>query len=107
MAFLGRESEADRQRVERYRQWIRARTPLALISMALGLLAVVDCVVFVLGVPAGIAAIATGLRGLREIKAKPQLLGRRLCIAGIVLGTLGVALSFFMWKWGFAMLSKQ
>ena len=107
MAFLGRESEADQQRIERMRVWIHARTPYALISLALGLLAVVDFWTLVLGVAAGVAAIATGRRGLREINANPQLLGRRLCVAGIALGAMGIALSIFMWKWGFAMLAGQ
>lgn len=104
MAFLGRESEADKQRIERMRVWIHARTPYALISLALGLLAVVDFWTLILGVAAGVAAIVTGRRGLHEIRANPQLLGRRLCASGIALGGLGIALSLFMWKWGFAML---
>ena len=39
MAFLGRETEAEKQRIERMRSWIHARTPYALISPALAVVA--------------------------------------------------------------------
>lgn len=97
MAFLGRDSQADLQRVERFKAWTSARTPYAIISAAAGLLSIVDFWTMVLGVIAGIAAIALGFRGLRDLREKPRLLGYRLCITGIVLGSIGLVLSLAMW----------
>jgi len=101
MALFGRDSQADLQRIERVKAWTAARTPYALISFAAGLVAVVDCWTLVLGIAAGIAAIGFGVRGLRDLKEQPPLLGRRLCIAGIILGGCGLVLSFVMWAWVF------
>ena len=39
------------------------------------------------------AAVIEGIRALREVRAHPELKGRRLAIAAIVLGTLG----FLFW----------
>ncbi len=39
------------------------------------------------------AAVIQGIRALREIRAHPELKGKRLAIAAIVLGTLG----FLFW----------
>ena len=105
MAFLGRETEAEKQRIERMRSWIHARTPYALISPALGMLAIVDFWTLVLGLAAGVAAVITGNAGLRDLKVRPQLQGRRMCVTGIGLGIVGLLLTLVMWLWGFAWLA--
>ncbi|MEX2216028.1 MAG: hypothetical protein WD768_18090 [Phycisphaeraceae bacterium] len=107
MGFLGRDSASDLRRIERWRQWAHARTPYALISPALGLLAIVDCWTLILGVAAGIAAIVTGIVGLRDLKERTNLIGKHLCFTGITLGILGLIASFAMWLWVFPMLAKR
>lgn len=99
MAFLGRDSQTDLRRIERLRAWMSVRTPLGPISVAAGIIAIVDCWTLVLGIAAGIAAIALGVRGLRDLREQPQLLGLRLCVTGIGLGVLGLMMSFVMWMW--------
>ena len=98
MALFGRESTADRDRVERVRLWAQARSPLALFSLMFGLLSVLDFFTMVLGVPLALAAILLGALGLRDLRLRPDRLGRRLCIAGIVLGCAGLMLgaAFFI-----------
>ena len=97
MAFLGRETDADRVRAERFRQWIHARSPYALASMLFGVVAVLDAFTLVLGVAAGLAAVVVGVLGLRDLAERRHLLGARLCAAGIVFGVLGIGLSIVMW----------
>ncbi len=101
MAFLGRDSQVDLQRIERYKAWTSARSPYAIISVAAGLLSIVDCWTLILGVVAGLAAIGLGIRGLRDLREQPHLLGRRLCFTGIIMGVVGLVLSFAMWMWVF------
>lgn len=48
---------------------------------------------FIVPVLCGPAAVVQGIRALREIRAHPELKGKRLAIAAIVLGTLG----FLFW----------
>lgn len=107
MAFLGRDSQADLQRVQRFKTWTSARSPYAIISVAAGLVAIIDCWTLVLGIIAGIAAIGLGIRGLRDLREQPHLLGHRLCITGITLGTVGIILSLVMWLWLIPMLSQR
>jgi hypothetical protein len=93
MALLGRESQAERDRVERIGAWIRARSGLAVVSVPIGVVAVIDFFTLVLGVGLGVLAIVLGVLGLRELRRRPHLLGRRMAIAGIVLGCTAQALS--------------
>jgi hypothetical protein len=90
MAFLGRESEADLRRAERFRAWFQTRTPYALPSAALGALAMLEA--FTLVPIFGLAAIGLGIAGLRDLARRPNLSGRRMCFAGIGLGVAGLAL---------------
>lgn len=99
MAFLGRDSQTDVRRIERLKAWLALRTPYGPISVAAGIIAIVDCWTLILGIAAGLAAMALGGRGLRDLRQQPELLGRRLCVTGIVLGALGLVLSFAMWMW--------
>jgi hypothetical protein len=97
MAFFGRETPADRARAERARQWFQARSPYALFSGMFGVLAIVDSFTGVLGVAFGIAAIVLAVKAIRELDARPELLGRRLCYLGYALGGLGVAIGVCIW----------
>lgn len=99
MAFLGRDSQTDLRRIERLKVWLALRTSYAPISVAAGIISIVDCWTLILGIAAGVAAMGLGYRGLRDVKEQPQLLGRRLCLTGILLGAIGLVLSFAMWMW--------
>lgn len=93
MAFLGRESQAERDRIERIGQWVRARSGYAVASVPLGVVAVVDFFTMVLGVMLGVGAIVLGLLGLREVRQRPELLGRRMAVTGIALGCVALTLT--------------
>lgn len=105
MALFGRDSQADLQRIEAVKRWVAARTPWAIFSVAAGMLAIIDCWTLIIGIAAGIAAILCGIRGLGDLAQHPHLTGRRLCITGITLGSIGLLLSFVMWMWVFPALS--
>ncbi len=90
MALFGRESAADRRRAERFKTWFESRTPYALPSVALGVLALVEA--FTLVPIFALAAIALGAGGLRDLGRRPHLSGRRWCVAGIGLGAAGLML---------------
>jgi hypothetical protein len=93
MAFLGRQSHREQQRIERFNAWFRARPIVAVLSPLLGLLAIVDFFTIVLGGAAGIAAIVTGVMGLKQLRAAPDRPGRPLCITGIIMGVVGLILT--------------
>ena len=93
MALFGRETAGERQRVERLQTWMRARSPYALFSVLFGAVAALDFLTLVLGVALGSVALVLGAIGLRELKRKPELRGRRLCVTGMVLGGAGIVLS--------------
>lgn len=101
MAWLGRESQREQQRAERVGAWLRARNTPALLSVPLGAIAVVDSLTMVLGLAASVAAVTLGIVGWRQTRppwshgGQPQP-GRRLAVAGIVLGGLGIALSLLV-----------
>ena len=97
MALFGKESQADSQRARRVKQWAQERTPTSLFAMMFGMMALVDAWTMVIGVMAGLAAIALGVRGQRELAHLPDKRGRRLCQAGVVMGAAGLALSVIVW----------
>ena len=93
MAFLGRESDADRARAERVRDWVQRRPPSAIASVMLGAVAVIDFFTLVLGVLLGLIAIGLGLHARRELRRRPELVGHRLAAAGVALGCCALLLS--------------
>jgi hypothetical protein len=97
MSFFGRQSQTDLDRGERFRAWVGARTPFALLSFLFGIVAVLDAFTLILGVAAGVAALALGGLGLRDLKRRGHLSGHRFCAAGMILGLCGILLSMVMW----------
>jgi hypothetical protein len=90
MALFGRESAADEARARRIKAWAEARSPYALFSTLLGVLAVLDFFTVVLGMSLGTTAIVLGALGLRDLRRRPHLTGARLCRLGVVLGGLAL-----------------
>ncbi len=90
MAFLGKQSPAEIQRIERFKTWASERSPYALVSVLLGSVGLLDAFTVVLGLVLGSAAVATGIAGLRDLNTKPGLTGRRFCYAGICLGATAI-----------------
>jgi len=93
MAFLGQQSRHEQQRIERFNTWFRARPVVAVLSPLLGLLAIVDFFTIVIGGAAGAAAIVTGVMGIRQLRNAPGQPGLTLCVAGIITGIVGLALT--------------
>jgi len=87
---FGREKPAKEVRVQRTRDWVRARSPLALVAGLLGIAAPIDGLIFF---PIALGAVIVGIYGLRDIKQNPERLGKRLCILGIVGGIIGLLLA--------------
>jgi hypothetical protein len=107
MALFGRETQADLDRARRATDWLRARSGYSLVSVMMGIIAVVDSFTLVIGIIAGVIAIATGVRGLSECRRDPAMLGRRLAIAGVALGVTGLMLSIVMWTVIFPMIEQS
>ena len=61
----------------------------------------------VLSIPAGVAAIAMSIVGLRRMNNQPATKGRGTYLAAIILGTLGLIASFLMWQYGWPWLAKH
>ena len=106
MALFGRESQTGRHRADRIQQWVQQRTPFALFSNLFGILSVLDAFTLVLGLSAGIGAIAMAILGLRDQRRHRGLLGKRLCYLGITLGAVGIAISVLMWTMVYPMIGS-
>ena len=107
MALFGRETHADRDRADRVRKWVQARTPYAMFSGLLGIVSVLDAFTLVIGLTAGAVAILLALMGLRDLKQRTSLLGQRLCYAGMCLGATGMGLSLVFWTVVYPMIANK
>ena len=68
MALFGKPSTQDEQRAIAYRDWLRARHPLAIASLVLGVFSLIEfgaLLVF------GIAGIVLGVMALRQLGSEP------------------------------------
>jgi len=92
--MLGRESERKKQRSDRFRFWCQERSRYALASVLLGMLSLPDVAIVI----PGIAAVVTGALGLRELKQKPGVKGKNLCLAGIVLGSISLLVAIVIYS---------
>ncbi len=84
--MIGRERQDRQGWGERFGAWCRERSGYALASGFLGLLSLPDAVLIL----PGAAAIVTGVLGLRQLRERPDLRGRRLCWLGIICGTVSL-----------------
>lgn len=94
--FFGRDMPGKAQRAEWGRRFVQERSPYALAAGMLGIAAPIDGLIFV---PLSLAAIVVGVIGWRHIDRRPHLLGRRLCVVGIVGGVLGCGLFVALRLW--------
>ena len=78
------------------REFVEARSPYALVAGMLGIAAPIDGLIFV---PLSVAAIVAGVIGWRHIDRNPELLGKRLCVLGVVGGVVGCALFVALRVW--------
>lgn len=97
MGLLGKESSRDAARADAFKVWISARPGEAVISAGAGVVAMLDAFTVVVGLLAGVLAIVMGYRGVKRIATQPELLGKRLCITGMILGSLGITMSMVLW----------
>jgi hypothetical protein len=68
--------------------------PLAIASMALGILGLPCCCCGVLGLPLAIAALVLGIVSAARIRNEPQAWkGSGMAVAGILTGSLGILLT--------------
>ena len=93
--LFGREMPGKDAWARRVRDYASQRSPLAIAAGLLGIVAPIDGIFIV---PA-VASIFLGVLGLWHLKKHPGLLGRRLCILGIVGGMIGLAFAAFLHTW--------
>jgi ABC-type branched-subunit amino acid transport system permease subunit len=101
MALFGRPSERDEQKAQAYAQWMQQRNPLAIVSMVLGVISLIEFGVLLIF---GIGGIVVGVVALRQLShvdskdpdAKPR--GHRLAWGGIVLSAISLVLAAFLYS---------
>lgn len=98
MALFGRESEADRLRAERVRQWAQGQSPYALFSCLFGILAVLDAFTVVISLVTGPLAIGLGVWAHRDPRIAERHGARWLPKVGMVLGCFGLILTVVVWR---------
>ena len=96
MALFGRESQRDEQRAIAYRDWLQQRNPLAIASLVLGVLSLIELGALV--VP-GVASIVLGVVSLAQLRREntPRPRGHGLAYAGIALSILSLAIAAFLY----------
>jgi hypothetical protein len=68
-------------------------SPLAIVSMILGILSIPGCCCWFLGAPMAVAGLVLGIIGMGKIRGNPQMLkGGGMAIAGIVCSSVGLIL---------------
>ena len=102
MAFFGRPSAEDNQRAAAWAEWIQARNPLAIGSLALGIFSFIEFGAMLIF---GIASIVLGAMALRRLRARKEdddspALGHRLAWTGIALSavSLVIALALLIYR---------
>lgn len=94
--MFGRETNEDRQRAERWGQWLREREPLAIASTALGVFSLLELgALLVFGV-VGIVLGVMGLKRLARATGEPSK-GHRLAWTGIVTSALSLLIAGYLY----------
>src|SRR5881296_3019464 len=93
MPLFGRPSEQDDQRADAWRDWLRKRHPLAIVSFVLGLFSLIEFgAIFLFG----IAGVVLGIIALVQLKAAREprpTHGHWLAVAGIVFSFASVVVA--------------
>ncbi|HYO10024.1 MAG TPA: DUF4190 domain-containing protein [Tepidisphaeraceae bacterium] len=94
MAFFGRESARDRQRVEAYREWFVRQHPLALASAVLSVFSLTHFGTLWVDEIAGIVLGAIAIRSVRRTGGRSKVW---LAYVGIVAGVLSLILAIVLY----------
>jgi hypothetical protein len=76
--------------------------PLSLLSMIFGIVGLPTCICCGIGGIFGAAAIILGVLGRKKVANDPNLSGREMAVAGIVLGIIDVLLGILYWVFNIA-----
>jgi hypothetical protein len=69
-------------------------SPLAIVSMILGILSIPMCCCQAISAPMAVAGLVLGIIGIGKIRSNPQMLkGGGMAIAGIVCSSIGIIMS--------------
>jgi hypothetical protein len=92
--LFGRQNERDERRAQAWGLWLQERHPLAVVSLVLGIISLIECgVLLVFGI-AGIICGAVALKQLADSPAQdPPRLGHRLAWAGILASALSLVVA--------------
>lgn len=98
MAIFGRPTEQQEQRATDYAHWIAQREPMAIASLVLGVISLIEFgVLFVFGI-AGIVLGFIALRRLRTGSARPR--GHYLAWTGIATSLASILIAVvFIYQW--------
>ena len=93
MAWLGRETEAEQQRVEAWRGWFVRQHPLALASVVLSTFSLTHFGTLWIDELAGIVLGVLAIRAARRDPGQDPSRGVTLAYAGIVVGVVSLCLA--------------
>src|SRR5262245_22032614 len=92
--MFGKQTQADEERAAAYREWLARRNPLAIASLVLGILSLIEFGALL--VP-GVAGIVLGFIALRQI-VRTNVDGARLAWTGIVLSVISLCLAAWIYS---------
>jgi hypothetical protein len=102
MAWLGKPTQRDTQKAQAYRDWLQKQHPLAVISLVLGVVSIIEAGVLLVF---GIGGAATGIIALTQLRRaagceSPDVKrhGHRLAWSGIVLSCVSLAMAIALYS---------
>jgi hypothetical protein len=97
MALFGRETQADRARAESWARWTKQQNVLAIISLVLGVISLIEFGALVIF---GIGGIATGAIALRQLSRPTSERGdgRKLAWAGIITSVISLVCAIVLYR---------
>jgi hypothetical protein len=98
MPLFGRPSAEDDQRAAAWRDWVQQRNPFAIASLAIGIFSLIEAGVIPFF---SIGAVVLGFLAISQLNhgKDNRTLGRRLAIAGIILGALSLCISIYIYTY--------
>jgi hypothetical protein len=98
MPLFGRPTAQDDQRAVAWRDWMQQRNPLAIASLTVGIFSLIEAGVIPIF---SIGAVILGIVAIAQLNRRKdsRTLGRRLAIAGIVLGGVSIAISIYIYTY--------